>query len=110
MTIVDNDRIRELNREYRNIDRATDVLSFPLNERSEILSGTADAELGDIVISMEKAISQAGEYGHSVDRELAFLAVHSTLHLLGYDHESEDEEKDMFARQEKILADMGLSR
>ena len=110
VTIVDNSRIRELNNEYRGIDRETDVLSFPLNERDEILSGTADRELGDIVISMEKAISQAEEYGHSVDRELAFLTVHSALHLLGYDHETPDEEKDMFSRQEKILADIGLTR
>ena len=110
VTIVDNERIHELNKEYRDIDRETDVLSFPLNERSEILDGSADRELGDIVISMEKAVSQAQEYGHSVERELAFLAVHSTLHLLGYDHENPDDEKDMFSRQEKILAEMGLTR
>ncbi|MBQ7720033.1 MAG: rRNA maturation RNase YbeY [Clostridia bacterium] len=110
VTIVDNERIHELNLEYRGVDSATDVLSFPLNERDDILSGSADKELGDIVISIEKALSQAQEYGHSTDRELAFLTVHSVLHLLGYDHMTESEEADMFSRQEKILADIGLTR
>jgi probable rRNA maturation factor len=105
VTVVDDDRIKELNSAHRGIDSPTDVLSFPLNDGDDI-----GEELGDIVISIERADYQAKEYGHSLDRELAFLTVHSTLHLLGYDHMTEEEEKDMFGRQEKILNSMGLSR
>ncbi|NLB16507.1 MAG: rRNA maturation RNase YbeY [Clostridiales bacterium] len=105
VTFVDDEQIKELNAAHRGIDSATDVLSFPLNDGDDI-----GEELGDIVISMERADYQAKEYGHSLDRELAFLAVHSTLHLLGYDHMTEEEEKEMFGRQEKILVSMGLSR
>lgn len=115
LSFVTNDEIHELNRAYRGVDRPTDVLSFPM------LDGNADegdvdidsdsVVLGDIIISAEKAVEQAAAYGHSVERELAFLAVHSTLHLLGYDHErSEKEEKDMFERQEKILIAAGIPR
>lgn len=115
VTLTDNDEIRELNREYRNIDRATDVLSFPLYENGEIdgadaLSGEPIG-LGDIVISLERAKAQAEEYGHSFERETAFLCVHSVLHLLGYDHErGQEEEKDMFERQENVLKQMKLGR
>ena len=105
VTFIDDEQIKELNAAHRGIDSATDVLSFPLNDGDDI-----GEELGDIVISMERADYQAKEYGHSLDRELAFLAVHSTLHLLGYDHMTEEEEKEMFGRQEKILVSMGLSR
>ena len=110
VTFTDNAGIRSLNREYRNIDRETDVLSFPMYE-AEDLYALEEATLGDIVLSLEKAKEQSEQYGHSFERELAFLTVHSVLHLLGYDHErSEEEEKDMFARQEEILKNMGLVR
>ena len=97
--------IRRLNRKFRNKDAATDVLSFPLNEKGDIESnGEEPLELGDIVISLERAEEQANELGHSFLREVAFLAVHSTLHLLGYDHElSPEDEEDMCARQRKVM-------
>lgn len=105
VTFVDNARIKELNSEFRNIDRETDVLSFPMDEDGN------DSVLGDIVISLEKAKAQSEEYGHSLEREIAFLCVHSVLHLLGYDHErSEDEEKEMFEKQENILVLTGYTR
>lgn len=172
VTFTDNSGIHELNREYRNIDRETDVLSFPLLEADEVnalksgitddisadelsadaaYSGANDAQkeagidiadedidckaddydaqalcdmaqmwacddnepvaLGDIVLSLEKAEAQAKEYGHSLERETAFLTVHSVLHLLGYDHEiSKEDEKEMFEKQEEILSKMGLGR
>lgn len=112
VTFTDNEEIKRLNSEYRNIDKETDVLSFPLYDAGEI-SFIEDkrAALGDIVISLEKAKTQAEEYGHSFEREVAFLTVHSVLHLLGYDHEaSEDAEIEMFARQEEILKKMKLDR
>jgi len=115
VTLTDNEGIREINREYREIDRPTDVLSFPLYEKDEITEDEVDEEgriaLGDIVLSLEKAEAQAVEYGHSFEREAAFLCVHSVLHLLGYDHElGEAEEKEMFAKQEAILQIMRLGR
>lgn len=137
VTFTDNEGIKELNRDFRNIDRETDVLSFPLFENIEqayesccdgsesadtdieidVVDNTEDEKkskklpLGDIVVSLEKAMSQAEEYGHSFERELAFLCVHSVLHLLGYDHEtSEEDEKQMFAKQEEILHSIGLER
>ena len=115
VSFVTNDEIHELNRDYRGVDRPTDVLSFPMldgeADEGDIDVGAGAVVLGDIIISAEKAVEQAAAYGHSVERELAFLAVHSTLHLLGYDHErSEEEEKDMFDRQEKILIAAGIPR
>ncbi|MBQ7779751.1 MAG: rRNA maturation RNase YbeY [Clostridia bacterium] len=111
VTFTDNEGIRELNAAHRNIDRVTDVLSFPLFEKEELSEASDGDALGDIVISLEKAREQANEYGHSFEREVAFLTVHSMLHLLGYDHEiSEADEKDMFFRQEEILKTMGLLR
>lgn len=113
LTIVENKRMQEINREYRQIDRPTDVLSFPLYEPEEEFVLEEEEEfvtLGDIVISMPQAQLQAKEYGHSLQREVAFLAVHGFLHLLGYDHETEEEEKEMFARQEEILKQTGLVR
>ena len=112
VTLVDDKRIRELNLQFRNIDRSTDVLSFPLGENNEydINPITGEAMLGDVVISAEHALMQADTYGHSPEREFAFLTVHSMLHLLGYDHvNSESEEKIMFDKQEEILGKMGLS-
>lgn len=113
VTYTDNLGIRELNRFYRGIDRETDVLSFPLmdSEGFDIDPVSDSCMLGDIVISVEKTIEQAIEYGHSFERELAFLTVHSMLHLLGYDHvNSEEEEKEMFERQEFILETLGFKR
>ncbi len=104
VTFTDDKGIRALNRTYRGIDRATDVLSFPLFEESD-----EEMQLGDIVISLERCHAQAEEFGHSFERECAFLTVHSTLHLLGYDHETgEEEERDMRARQTAIVTAMGL--
>jgi len=112
VTITDNAAIHELNLEHRGVDRPTDVLSFPLFEDDDDDAMEYGAVvLGDIVLSIEKAAEQAEEYGHSIEREIAFLCVHSVLHLLGYDHEtSEEDEKDMFSRQEMILVKMGLER
>jgi len=119
ISFVDNEEIRSLNKEYRGIDKETDVLSFPMLDfvDEELEEEDEDAEyideelpLGDIVISMEKASEQAQDYGHSQERELAFLLVHGMLHLLGYDHESEAEEKEMFEKQEAVLKEMGLVR
>ena len=115
VSFVDNEEIHKLNLEFRGKDKPTDVLSFPMWEDDE-LGGDIDPALGavmlgDIVISTERAMEQAKEYGHSFTREVCFLAVHSTLHLIGYDHEtSEADEKYMNDTQEKILAKMGLRR
>lgn len=118
VSLVDDGTIRDLNRTYRGKDAATDVLSFALRESGggepDIRFAEEDdagAEpLGDIVISVPTAVRQAEEYGHSLERELAFLAVHGFLHLIGYDHQTEAEEKEMFGRQEEILARIGLAR
>ncbi len=110
VTLVDNAQIHQMNREYRQVDRPTDVLSFPIFD-DEGLEDAGACVLGDIVLSLEQAHLQAVEYGHSVQREIAFLCVHSVLHLLGYDHENgEEAEKEMFSRQEEILIKMGLTR
>ncbi|AUS09457.1 rRNA maturation RNase YbeY [Laceyella sacchari] len=113
VTIVDNERIHQLNKEYRDVDRPTDVLSFPLWEPDEEWVIDEEEErvaLGDIVISLPKAKEQAEAYGHTLDREVGFLAVHGFLHLLGYDHETKEEEEEMFAKQEEILSLVGLHR
>lgn len=114
LTFVDNERIHELNKEYRGKDAPTDVLSFPLFEDGEIEYDDETGEpaaLGDIVISMERAASQAEEYGHSLEREVGFLCCHSVLHLLGYDHEvSKEDEEYMNETCEDILEDLGLPR
>lgn len=113
VTFTDNAGIRELNRKFRNVDRETDVLSFPLfdfeGESDEPPVDELMGMLGDVVLSLEQAQKQAEEYGHSFEREAAFLTVHSMLHLLGYDHEnSEEEDADMRRRQREILDGMGL--
>ena len=109
VTLVDNVAIHVLNRERRGVDRPTDVLSFPLFD--DDFGDDEYCALGDIVLSMERAAEQAKEYGHSLKREVAFLTVHSMLHLLGYDHEtSPEDEADMFRRQEEILERMGIGR
>lgn len=111
--IVDKDEIKQLNSDMRNIDRVTDVLSFPMFENVDDMQADEDGYvfLGSMVICDARAREQAEEYGHSLEREAAFLAVHSTLHLLGYDHElGDDEEKEMFFKQEQVLQNMGLTR
>lgn len=120
--LTDNEEIHEINLEQRDIDRPTDVLSFPMNDYpapadfSEIEDmGTFDPDsgelmLGDIVVSMDKVASQAEEFGHSRERELAFLIAHSMLHLFGFDHMEEEERIEMEAKQEEILANKGYTR
>ena len=118
ITLVENERIREINSEQRGIDRVTDVLSFPMLEFDENGEAYADFDsdgdfvlLGDIVISPERAVQQAEEYGHSYMREMAFLTAHSMLHLLGYDHvDSAEDEKIMCEKQEAVLQSLGITR
>ena len=114
VTFTDNEGIREINREHREIDAPTDVLSFPIlgdDEDGDVNPGTGAVILGDIVLSLERAREQAAEFGHSFTREVAFLTVHSVLHLLGYDHvNSEEEDKEMRTRQHAILDYMGITR
>ena len=106
---VDNDYIHKINKEYRNIDRETDVISFALED--DLYFPVMDTKvLGDIYISIDKAKSQAKEYGHSFKRELCFLCVHGFLHLNGYDHMEKDEEKIMFGLQEEILNEAKINR
>lgn len=107
--IVDNDRIHEINREYRNKDMPTDVISFAL-EDDEVFPNLEVRVLGDIYISLDKVYEQSKSYGHSFFRELSFLTVHGILHLLGYDHMNEVEEKEMFSRQELILNEAGIKK
>lgn len=122
LTFVDDERIHELNREYRGIDRPTDVLSFALNESTDEeldilyevedeseLAGIGDM-LGDIIISTERAQLQADDYGHSWEREVGFLFVHGFLHLIGYDHQDEESERIMMNKQEAVLSKIGLTR
>lgn len=116
-TITDNEGIREINRDYRDIDRVTDVLSFPMLEfEDEEIDAEFETEngmvvLGDIVISIERAEEQAKELNHSLRRELAFLVAHSMLHLLGYDHVDNPEgERVMIKKQNTVLNDLGLTR
>ena len=105
---VDNERIQEINRTYRKIDRVTDVISFALEDNLEI---TLEVRiLGDIYISIDRAREQASSYGHSLQREICFLAVHGLYHLLGYNHEKKEEEKIMFQKQEEVLAAHGIVR
>lgn len=120
ITLVDNEQIREINMEQREIDRPTDVLSFPMNAMMDgflaeddmfsVDPDTRDVILGDIVISLEKCAAQAEEYGHSFEREFLFLLSHGIFHLLGFDHMEADEEKVMIGMQEDVLEEMGFSR
>lgn len=107
--IVDNEYIHKLNKEYRGIDRPTDVISFALEDTDDIKYDDFRL-LGDIYISIDKAESQAEEYGHSLKREICFLAVHGLLHLLGYDHMEKKDEEVMFAKQEVILNEAGIKK
>lgn len=120
VTIVDNNRIHEINKEYRSIDRPTDVISFAIEDNDdefEIFFDDLDDDdiplprlLGDIFISIDKAEEQAEEFDHSIEREIGFLTVHGFLHLNGYDHQTEEEEKEMFVLQDIILEENGLER
>ncbi|MBB6445987.1 rRNA maturation RNase YbeY [Bacillus benzoevorans] len=114
VTFVTNERIREINREYRDKDQPTDVISFAMEELGEgeipLIGADMPRVLGDIIISVVKTKEQAAEYGHTFSRELGFLAVHGFLHLLGYDHEEEEDEKKMFVRQKELLDEFGLQR
>ena len=126
ITLTTNEKIRSMNQEYRQLDVPTDVLSFPMAEykmpadfsdfSSEDMKSmyfnmeTGEFLLGDIVISLERATEQAEEYGHSLEREIAFLTAHSMLHLMGYDHMEDEEREIMEEKQEKILQDLGITR
>ena len=113
VTIVDDEQIHKLNKQYRNIDRSTDVLSFPMGENGvyDINHDTGAKILGDIVISIEHAYEQAEKYGHSLQREIGYLTVHSMLHLLGYDHEDGGiQAVHMREKEEAVLTQMGLKR
>ena len=110
LIIVDNNYIHELNKKYRNIDRPTDVITFALEDENSIVLPGEDRILGDIYISIDKAREQSKEYQHSLLRELSFLAVHGFYHLLGYDHQTKEEEKIMFQKQEEVLEEYGIRR
>lgn len=113
ITIVDDAEIHTLNRDYRNVDRSTDVLSFALDEESEeepeLVGGPEEHLLGDIVISAETAARQAEEFGHGLEREIVYLAVHGLLHLLGYDHMNDADKAVMRAKEEEALREIRLS-
>ena len=106
---VDNNKIRKINKEYRNIDKKTDVISFAL-EDDKTFNTDIFRFLGDIYISIDKAKEQAEAYGHTLKREICFLSIHGLLHLLGYDHMNEEDEKIMFNLQEEILSNYGIKR
>jgi len=112
LVLVDDQRIHALNLEYRGVDRPTDVLSFALQEEmeGEPEIEVVDEMLGDIVISVERARNQAKEYGHSFEREIVYLAVHGTLHLLGYDHEEENNKQEMRNKEEEVMVKLRLER
>ena len=116
VTLTNNEEIHKINKEYRSVDRPTDVLSFPMYEREEIdflrktKKNDIEEILGDIIISIPKVIEQANEYGHSYERELAYLTTHGMLHLLGYDHMIEEEKIVMRAHEEKILSALSIFR
>lgn len=114
ISFVSDQEIKEINRNYRQQDRPTDVISFAMQEKvtgeANIIGDDLPLVLGDIVISVDKAKEQAAEYGHSLERELGFLTVHGFLHLLGYDHMNQEEEAEMFGKQDNILGEFGIER
>lgn len=114
VSLIDNDLIQNINRDYRNIDRVTDVISFAFIDSYEngkdLLKKKQIVDLGEIYISIPRAIEQANEYSHSIKREICFLFIHGLLHLLGYDHMCEEDEKVMFALQDEILTAKGILR
>lgn len=107
---VDRKKIHQLNKEYRHIDHETDVITFALEDESSVRLPKGIRVLGDIYICVPKAVEQAKEYGHSFERELSFLAVHGFYHLLGYDHQTKEEEEIMFSKQEAILSKNGIEK
>ncbi len=111
ITLTDDEHIHALNKKFRGVDRATDVLSFAFHESDEpeILDATVDV-LGDVIISLERAAAQAQEFGHSFLRELIFLEVHGLLHLLGYDHVDDDDRREMEAEQKFVMSTLGIER
>ena len=116
ITLTNPENIHQINKEYRNIDRATDVLSFPMFEKEELDKKIANNEfehedvLGDIIISIEKVEEQAKEYGHSFERELSYMVVHGFYHLMGYDHIEEADKKIMRPKEEKVLTELKIER
>ena len=110
LIIVNNEDIHELNKNYRKIDRPTDVITFALEDDDTMVLPEGIRVLGDIYISIDRAKDQASDYGHSLLRELCFLAVHGFYHLLGYDHNTPEEEKIMFSKQEEVLSSYGITR
>ena len=116
ITLTNPENIKKINKEYRNIDRATDVLSFPMFENEELEEKIKKNDfehedvLGDIIISVEKVQEQAIEYGHSFERELSYMVVHGFYHLMGYDHIQEEDKKKMRPKEEKILSDLKIGR
>ncbi|BAF59073.1 predicted metal-dependent hydrolase [Pelotomaculum thermopropionicum SI] len=110
LVFVDDAYIHGLNRQYRGVDAPTDVLSFAMQEGEPLAGGEEELILGDVVISLQAAERQAGEYGHSLQREAAYLAVHGVLHLLGYDHQGEEERKIMRRKEEEVLGRLNLTR
>lgn len=109
LSFVDNEEIHNLNKEFRNVDRPTDVLSFPLIE-DDFNIQLEEKALGDIVISLEKALEQSIEYNHSFEREVAFLVCHSMFHLMGYDHDNDENTKIMRKKEEDVLSKLGIVR
>lgn len=110
VTFVDMEEIHQLNLDYRGVDSPTDVLSFPQFDDLNDLPEDGEIALGDVVICKQKAEEQAEEFGHSFEREIMYLFVHSVLHLLGYDHMDEDEKKIMRRREEEVMAELGITR
>ena len=108
LSIVDKDTIHKLNKDYRNVDRKTDVLSFPMDEEAFDNEGNPIFLLGDIVICLDVARKQADEFGHSLEREMMYLICHSTLHLLGYDHIEEDDKVKMRAKEKEVMKNLGV--
>ena len=108
LSIVDKDTIHKLNKDYRNVDRETDVLSFPMEEEAFDDEGNPIFLLGDIVICLDVARNQAAEFGHSLEREMMYLICHSTLHLLGYDHIEEDDKAKMRAKEKEVMKNLGV--
>ena len=112
VTFVDNEKIHRMNKRYRDVDAETDVLSFPLSENGEydVNPATGAKLLGDVVISLEKAMEQAADFGHSMEREVCYLAVHSMFHLLGYDHMTAQDKAVMRMKEETVMTRIGLER
>ena len=116
ITLTNNENIKIINKEYRNIDRATDVLSFPMFEKEDLDKKIKNKDflhediLGDIIISVEKVREQAEEYGHSFERELSYMVVHGFYHLMGYDHMEEEEKVEMRKKEDKILNELKITR